>query len=363
MSPEQARGEDLDARSDLFSFGLVLYEMTTGQRTFQGSTSAVIFDAILNREPAAPIELNANVPAALERIIAKLLDKDKEGRYHSAIDVRADLQQVKLERSTTTMGSTRTLPHTASPSSRSGAHWPSAKSGEIATAPSRRRISAAALLVGLFGVIALVAASWLFFQAGNRSAETQAPVVPTTDAPADASTPVATDAAPAAPQPATPPAPAPAAPAVSSALRPDLIHVALHQEHLRRPRQLRRLRLRRHQRRRPRPQATRWPSRSRSLAQRPTRSCSTRLLPISRPALLPVRRVRQLRVRISCWETSCSGRVARRTPWLRTSSCEAGTDVRLKRPRARFSWPISCCSRSATIGRRRRASCSRRSRA
>ena len=82
MSPEQARGEDLDARSDLFSFGLVLYEMTTGQRTFQGSTSAVIFDAILNREPAAPIELNANVPAALERIIAKLLDKDKEGRYH-----------------------------------------------------------------------------------------------------------------------------------------------------------------------------------------------------------------------------------------------------------------------------------------
>ena len=215
MSPEQARGEDLDARSDLFSFGLVLYEMTTGQRTFQGSTSAVIFDAILNREPAAPIELNANVPAALERIIAKLLDKDKEGRYHSAIDVRADLQQVKLEHSTTTMGSTRTLPHTASPSSRSGAHWPSAKSGETATAPSRRRISAAALLVGLFGVIALVAASWLFFQAGNRSAETQAPVVPTTDAPAEASTPVATDAAPAAPQPATPLAPAPAAPAVS----------------------------------------------------------------------------------------------------------------------------------------------------
>jgi len=205
MSPEQARGEDLDARSDLFSFGLVLYEMTTGQRTFQGSTSAVIFDAILNREPAAPIELNANVPAALERIIAKLLDKDKEGRYLSAIDVRADLEQVKLERSTPAMGSTRALPHTVSPSSRSGAHWPSAKSGETATAPSRRRISAAALLVGL----------WLFFQAGNRSAETQAPVVPTTDTPAGASTPVATDATPAAPQPATPPAPAPAAPAMS----------------------------------------------------------------------------------------------------------------------------------------------------
>ena len=213
MSPEQARGEDLDARSDLFSFGLVLYEMTTGQRTFQGARPAVIFDAILNREPRGPIELNANVPAALERIIAKLLNKDKEGRYHSAVDVRADLQQVKLERSTTTMGSTRTLPSAVSPSSRSGAHWPSAKSGETATAPSRRRIrrrgSSGRSLWSHCAGGGIVAV----FSAGSRSAETQAPVVPTTDAPADEPTPVATDAAAAAPRPATPSAPALADPA------------------------------------------------------------------------------------------------------------------------------------------------------
>ncbi len=206
MSPEQARGEDLDARSDLFSFGLVLYEMTTGQRTFQGSTSAVIFDAILNREPAAPIEINANVPVALERIMARLLEKDKDRRYPNATAVRADLRQIKLERTSTT-GSTRTLPHTASSPARSGAQWPSAKSGEIAAPSSRPRLSAAVLLVGLFGVVALAAASWLFFQAGNRPESTTAEVAPSTDVPADASVPVATDPAPV--QPTTPATPAP----------------------------------------------------------------------------------------------------------------------------------------------------------
>ena len=206
MSPEQARGEDLDARSDLFSFGLVLYEMTTGQRTFQGSTSAVIFDAILNREPAAPIEINANVPVALERIIATLLEKDKDRRYPNATAVRADLRQIKLER-TSTIGSTRTLVHTASSPARSGAQWPSAKSGEIAAPSSRPRLSAAVLLVGLFGVVALAAASWLFFQAGKQPESTTAEVAPSTDIPADAPVPVATDPAPV--QPTTPATPAP----------------------------------------------------------------------------------------------------------------------------------------------------------
>ena len=84
MSPEQARGEELDARSDLFSFGLVLYEMATGQQTFQGSTTAVVFDAILNREPPAPMELNANVPLALERLIARAIEKDRTRRFESA---------------------------------------------------------------------------------------------------------------------------------------------------------------------------------------------------------------------------------------------------------------------------------------
>jgi Tol biopolymer transport system component len=99
MSPEQVRGNQLDARTDLFSFGVVLYEMATGALPFRGDTSGVVFDGILNREPVAPVRLNPDLPVRLEEIINRALEKDRNLRYQNASDLRVELQRVKRDSS------------------------------------------------------------------------------------------------------------------------------------------------------------------------------------------------------------------------------------------------------------------------
>jgi len=138
MSPEQVRGKDLDTRTDLFSFGAVLYEMCTGKLTFRGDTSAMVFNAILESAPVAPVRLNPNVPDDLERTINKCLEKDRNLRYRDAGDVRTDLQRLKRDTESRRSTHSQAIP------------WPQA----------RRKVIALTVLALAFLAIAAIAGAY-----------------------------------------------------------------------------------------------------------------------------------------------------------------------------------------------------------
>ena len=153
MSPEQVRGKELDARTDLFSFGVVLYEMATGAVPFRGETSGVITEAILNRAPMAPVRLNPELPAKLEDIINKALEKDRDLRYQAASDIRTDLKRLRRDTDSGRISSTggRTAqdsaPQTASSS-------PAAVVVSAAADSAGKKYA----IVGVFAVVLLAAA-------------------------------------------------------------------------------------------------------------------------------------------------------------------------------------------------------------
>ena len=151
MSPEQVRGEEVDARSDIFSLGIVLYEMATGRQPFTGTTSGLIFDAILNRAPTSPVRLNPDVPEDIERVIHTALEKDRTLRYQNAADLEADLRRLRRDISART--------HAVAAVGSSAARGLPSAAGDMRPATARRRLGRSSMIAIVVAAVGAIAAT------------------------------------------------------------------------------------------------------------------------------------------------------------------------------------------------------------